>query len=124
MYTHGYTRCYVNRPFAELFQNEEELNEELLRGNSSPRAMILRTVHASDRAEVDRLLDYCFFISEEECCEAVHVLRVRDCGGGGLTGWLVGRPIGGGARSCVQASKHPALTTLTVLLPPLVAHTR
>lgn len=72
----GWSSIYINRPFAELFQGEEALNEELLRGNSSPRAMILRIIHALDRAEVDRLLDYCFFISAEECCEAVHVLRV------------------------------------------------
>lgn len=73
----GDDRIYVNRPFAELFHSEEELNEELKGCQSSPRAMVLRSFHASDRDEVDRLLDYCFFISGEECSEAVHVLRVR-----------------------------------------------
>ncbi len=73
----GDDRIYTNRPFAELFQGEHELNEELAAGNSSPRAMILRCMHPADREELDRLLDYCFFISNEECAEAVHVLRVR-----------------------------------------------
>jgi hypothetical protein len=82
----GDDRIYVNRPFAELFHVEDELNAELALGTSSPRAMVLRTIHASDRGELDRLLDYCFFISGEECAEAVHVLRVRAC----VRAWVVG----------------------------------
>ena len=74
----GEDRIYANRPFAELFDSEEALNRELaMDDKSSPRAMIQRTIHPSDKDEFDRLLDYCFFISEEECAEAVHVLRCQ-----------------------------------------------
>jgi len=74
----GYDRIYANRPFAELFYGEEEMNTELLSDeDSSPRAMIQWTIYQTDIAEFDRLLDYCFFVSSDECAEAVHVLRCQ-----------------------------------------------